>query len=98
MFIPRENPDGCFQVSLREIPFDKNPDIYCRGSFNILAARLLGFTYPDYLRYCRALGGILRGREGYSYCVFKNKKTCFDLCARLNKELKKVEEALSANG
>ena len=94
MFIPQLNPDGTYQVALREIPFATNPEIYCKGSYNVLAARLLGFTYPDYLRYCRSLGGILRGREGYTYCVFKDRKVCANLCARLDKEFKRVEEGL----
>lgn len=95
MFIPRENCEGYFQVSLREIPFADSPDFYCKGSYNVIEARLLGFTYPDYLRYCRAnFNGVLRGREGYTYCVFKNKKDCLAICEMLNREFKKVEESL----
>lgn len=96
MFIPRLNPDGTFQVTMRELPFEGNPDIYCKGSYNVIAARLLGFTYPDYLRYCRAHGGILRGKAGYSFCVFKEKKDCDNICRMLNVQMKRLEEKLNA--
>lgn len=87
MFIPRENFDGYFQIV--------NTDEFAirGGSYNVIQARLLGFTYPDYLRYCRAKHkGTLRGRTGYSYVVFKDKKDCLDVCKLLNNEWKKVKE------
>lgn len=94
MFVIRENWDGKFQIVMDEVPFGCS-DRNCYGSMGVIEARLLGFSYPDYLKYCRAnYNGILRGHEGYSYCVFKDKKDCLKLCGLLNKEWDKVKEAL----
>lgn len=90
-FLPRENFDGNWQVSMSEIPF---LDEGCtKGSYNVLAARLLGFTYAEYLKYCAAKhNGIIRKSSGYPYCIFKNKSNCASVCELLNKEWKKVEK------
>lgn len=71
MFVISERPDGKFMIGLSAaIPLLNG------GSLNILPARLLNLTYPDYLRLCRdAYGADLYGREGYSYPVFKTKPT-----------------------
>ena len=44
---------------------------YCpfKSSYHVIGARLLGFCYPDYLRYCRTLGAEIRGTQGYSFPV-----------------------------
>ena len=92
-FIARENSDSYFQAVPSEVPFGK-----CGGSLNVLAARLLDLSYPDYLQYCRAnFNGLLRGRTGYSYCVYKDKKDCEKLCEILNKEWVNVEKFLKEN-
>lgn len=63
------------------------------GSYNIFAARVLGFTYPDYLRYVRDnFNAALKGREGYSYAVYKNRNDCYDIVKLLNKYWKQIEE------
>lgn len=61
-------------------------------SFNVLPARLLDMTYPDYLKYLRSLGAELRGRTGYPYAIFKDKKSCEEVCKSLNKEWNKIKE------
>lgn len=89
-FQPRENPDGYWQVVMSEIPQIDDKTIPCNGSYNVIQARILGFTYPDYLRYCRANhSGTIRGREGYSYCVYKEKSNCAAVCKILNDEWQK---------
>ena len=95
-FMPRENPDGYWQVAITEVPFkDKG---VAQGSYNVLQARLLGLSYPDYLQFCRAnYNGILRGREGYSYCLYKEKSDCQKVCQLINKEWNKVENFLKEN-
>lgn len=63
------------------------------GSYNIFAARVLGFTYPDYLRYVRDnFNATLKGREGYSYAVYKSRNDCYDIVKLLNKYWKQIEE------
>ena len=96
MFIPRENFDGYWQVLMSEIPFlDEG---MTKGSYNVLGARLLGFTYAEYLKYCAArYNGTIRKATGYPYCVFKNKSDCANVCGLLNKEWKKVEKFMKGD-
>lgn len=62
------------------------------GSFNIMAARILGFTYPDYLRYVRQNhNATLKGKEGYSYAIYKDRKDCVAVVTLLNDAWRKVE-------
>ena len=94
MFIVRENWDGVYQIVNDESLFATN-DRTVFGSYGVIQAKILGFTYPNFLRYCRAnFNGLLRGREGYSYCVFKNKVDASRLCGLLNQEFNKVKEAI----
>lgn len=65
------------------------------GSFNIVAARVLDFTYPDYLRYVRQNhNATLKGKKGYSYAVYKDRKDCVAVVTLLNDAWKKVEKAM----
>ena len=62
------------------------------GSFNIVAARVLDFTYPDYLRYVRQNhNATLKGKKGYSYAVYKDRKDCVAVVTLLNDAWRKVE-------
>ena len=65
------------------------------GSFNIVAARILGFSYPDYLRYVRDNhNATLKGKQGYSYAIYKDRKDCVAVVTLLNDAWKKVEKAI----
>lgn len=65
------------------------------GSFNIVAARILDFTYPDYLRYVRQnYNATLKGKKGYSYAVYKDRKDCVAVVTLLNDAWKKIEKAM----
>lgn len=65
------------------------------GSFNIVAARVLDFTYPDYLRYVRQnYNATLKGKKGYSYAVYKDRKDCVAVVTLLNDTWKKIEKAM----
>lgn len=75
-----------YMIGLTEDFHEKNPNFILRGSYGVLAARLLGFTYPEYLRYCAVNGGTLKGRTGFPHCVFKNKKDAEKICNLINKE------------
>lgn len=39
------------------------------GSFNIIGARLVGMSYPSYLRYCRDVCGAELVGKGHKYVV-----------------------------
>lgn len=65
------------------------------GSFNIVAARILGFTYPDYLRYVRQNhNATLKGKQGYSYAIYKDRKDCVAVVTLLNDAWRKVEATI----
>lgn len=65
------------------------------GSFNIVTARILGFTYPDYLRYVRQNhNATLKGKQGYSYAIYKDRKDCVAVVTLLNDAWRKVEAAI----
>lgn len=57
MFEACEFFDGGYYVAAQPDEVAKNFDINC--SYQLIAARLLGFSYPDYLRYGRSKGVIL---------------------------------------
>lgn len=64
-------------------------------SFNIVAARVLGFSYPEYLKYVRDnYNATIRGRAGYSYAFYKNRNDCYDIVKVLNTAWSKIEEVL----
>lgn len=73
-------------IGLTEDFFEKYPNFILNYSYGILAARLLGFTYPDYLRYCSVNGGTLKGRTGFPHPVFKEKKDAEKICKLINNE------------
>lgn len=67
------------------------------GSFNIIAARVLGLSYPEYLRYARdCYNGTIRGREGYSMIIFDKSSDALMLTQELNKHWKEIEEAINS--
>ena len=67
------------------------------GSFNVVAARILGFSYPDYLRYVRDNhNATLKGKQGYSYAVYKDRKDCVAVVTLLNDTWRKVEAAITS--
>ena len=77
------------------VTFDANllPSGMCvTSSYHVLCSRVLGFTYPDYLKYCSVNGAILKGSTGYSYPAFKEKKDAEKICNLCNKFFKPYEE------
>ncbi len=74
-----------------------------KGSYNVLGARLLNLSYPEYLRMCRdKYDGEIKGKQGYSYVLFKDKSKLNELLNILETSYKKnknvIREALIANG
>lgn len=72
-----------------------NPDLFLKGigSYNVIAARVCGMTFPDYLRFVREkYNATLRGREGYTHYYFKNRQDCAHLVNDLNRIWKNIEK------
>ena len=59
------------------------------SSVHFFPCKLLGLSYPDYLRYCRSkYNARLVGKRGiYTYPVFDDKKDCDKLIKILNDRL-----------
>lgn len=90
-FVVRESCDlKNYMIGLADDFHEKCPDFVLQGSYHILAARLLGFTYPEYLYYCAAHGGALKGRGSFPYVIFKEQNDASKICNCINKEWDKV--------
>lgn len=90
-FVVRESGDlTAYMIGLTEEFHEKCPNFVLRGSYGVLAARLLGFTYPEYLRYCATQGGELKGRYGFPHVIFKNRVDALKICNRINQEWDKI--------
>lgn len=75
------------------ITFDDSRFYGTKGSFNVVAARVLGLSYANYLRYCRDVhGGTIHGRTGYSSVYFNEEPK--ELLKILKENWKKVNEHL----
>ena len=70
----------------------------CRGSCNIICARVIGLSYANYLRFCRDVyDGEIRGKNtGYPIVVFYDKKKAEELAEFLNKQVKHIILELKA--
>ena len=93
IFYPDETYDNMWMISIDIDKIEFNGEgiaWYFTSSYNVIAARLTGFDYADWLRYCRGNGATIRGREGYSRAVWKDKKDCQKICDMLNREIEKV--------
>ena len=101
-FFYEESPynPGKYVISLNH---DNMPLFFLRGSYNLLPARLLNLSYPQYLRMCRDLIGAEIIGKGHKYPVayFKKDKLLFQLVkllnARANLALIEREDFLSNN-
>ena len=71
-----------------------------RGSYNILAARIMNLTYADFLRLCRDLCGaeIVGKGHGYPVAYFDNYKSAQSLIDELNRRTKILLEERKQNG
>lgn len=82
MFTCLETCDNKFKIHLNEEAFLGE---HCYGSLNVVAARILGISYPNYLRYMRDnYAATIRGKNGYPYLVFDTKEDCNEAIKFLN--------------
>lgn len=82
--------DKKFGFSITNDFHKQNPNFVLSYSYGILAARLLGLTYPDFLRYCASHGGTIVGKNEFPHVMFKDKEAAEQICIRLNIEWAKV--------
>lgn len=87
-FVVKENCDGKFIFCLSEQFHETFPDFVCHQSYGILAARLVGMTYPTFLRYCATHGGELVGKKGYPAIYFKTEAEAKAIIKEVNKGYK----------
>ena len=84
-------------IGLTEDFHKNNPNFILHGSYSVLAARLLNFTYPEYLRYCAVHGATLKGRTGFPHPVFKEKKNADKICSLINSEWDRFVQSFYKN-
>ena len=89
-----ETYDERFSIEVSLDNLDDEMIFYFTSSYNVVAARLLGFTYPDFLRFCRSNGAKLEGRAGYTHPVWSNRNECQKICNLLNKEWEKFQSLI----
>ena len=71
----------------RILPLHENLHLkYTEGSYNVICARLIGLTYPQYLRMCRDCFGaeIIGKGSNYPVAYFKRSKELDALIELLN--------------
>lgn len=94
-YIPQELiEEGHWMVSLDCIDTFINHGVIFHGTFQGIGARLLGLSYPDYLRFLQSNGGILKGKVGTCYAYFKDKAAAQKICNLLNQRLQIVKDKL----
>lgn len=87
-FDVRLNVDGDYYMIAIGEGYDlfKFKGYHYTSSYHVLNARLLGLSYPDYLHYCQSMGAILKGKTGYCYPVWKEKKDCKKVADLIEKQ------------
>lgn len=72
--------------------FDKLPLTFTKGSYNVLCARLMGLTYPSFLRMCRDMfeAEIIGKNSMYPVAYFKKNGSEKILLDILNKKIEMI--------
>lgn len=98
-YLPQEMcQEGHWIAAMDDIDFIRDNEVIFSGSFQVLGSRLLGLSYPDYLRFLQSQGATLKGKEGYCYGYFKDKAACQKVCNLLNAKWKKVVGGITNAG
>lgn len=80
--------EECFNGKYKISPIFENLPLYgTSGSFNLIAARLMGLTYAQFLRYCRDVHGaeIIGKQSLYPVAYFTKEKLPTTLLNELNR-------------
>jgi hypothetical protein len=90
-FIGEESPyyEGKFVVKINH---EKLPVGFTRGSYNLLAARVMNLSYAQYLRFCRdQLNAEIIGKNNlYPVAYFSNDRTFRAFIELLNKRMELI--------
>lgn len=97
-FYLEESPYHTGKYTIK-INFDKLPLKYTEGSYNILCARLMGLTYPSFLRMCRDLfkAEIIGKNSIYPVAYFEKngtEKVLFDILNKRIEVIMKYKEGI----
>lgn len=85
---PFMNAETVLSANKRRIEFTEHDFIgpIPAGSYNVVAARLFGMSYSDFLKYARDnYNATITGNVGYSYLTFNNSADCDKLVNELNR-------------
>lgn len=91
-FFTKETCDGRYMIGID----CKELYSFCTaGSYNIVGSRVLGLSYPDYLRYLRTNhGATLKGKVGFTYAVWNTEEECKKAVDDLNSHLEPIKKQL----
>lgn len=85
VFYPDDTPTmpGYYMIRLNHEKFLCGPTV---GSYNLIMARVMGLSYPDFLRLCRdEFGATIIGKNCYYPVAYFEKRGLVDkLCEELN--------------
>jgi hypothetical protein len=98
---PFVNAETILSADVRRIEFTQHDFIgnIPSGTYNAVAARLFGMTYPEFLRYAREkYNATITGATGYSYLTFKNSADCDRLVKELNRRWDEMIKMRIKNG
>ena len=95
MFYVKPTTNGSYMVG---IDCDVLYNHCSEGSYNIVGARVLGLSYPQYLRFLRdEFGAKLKGKVGYSYAIWENEEDCKKAVNEINSHWKKIKDTVIKN-
>lgn len=94
-FAPIEMAQGKrWLIGVDELNWVSDNNIKFHSSYHVVGARLMGLSYPNYLRYLQSCGGKLKGKEGYAFVYFESTAACQKVCKDLQKRWDEMEEKL----
>lgn len=88
-FIKEKTADGRYII---KVNFDKYPLQISGGSFSVIGARVMGLSYPSYLRMCRDIfGAEIEGKNSlYPVAYFKYGEGLHALIKHLNARMESL--------
>lgn len=65
---------------------------WTESSYNVVPARIMGISFPSFLRFARDKYNAILGGQSQKYLtmIFKDKKDCQDLCDILNERWREI--------
>lgn len=91
----QETSDNYFYFAFIDSRLEESNEYHFTSSYHVLAARLMGLRYTDYLRYCQSRGARLRGKLGYAHPIWKDRKEAEIVMSELNKNWEILEKSIN---